>query len=310
LGTCCTGPAAVAARGPSPGTTSTASNAPASPAPVSALRSIRVLRASCRLLSSDRVSSPPTMPLTVLRARSISSVAARTLTSRIRSVIWLVRTKPSTKMTASDSPSVSTTTRNCRERRHARPIARLSAANPRSNGAERRWMRRLELKITATAQRSISGPPPRVEESGPPPSGEESRPPPSGEESRRSGLVSHSSNGQHHLRVLRVFLDLGPQTLDMHVHQTGVRGVPVSPHLFKQHITSKHLPWFACQRHQQVELQRCQGNLLTLPGDLVGGYVDVDVGDRQHLGWLILVAAQPGAHAGNELLGLERLHDV
>jgi hypothetical protein len=76
----------VAARGPSPGTTSTASNAPAKPAPESALRSISVLRANCRLLSSERVSSPPTMPLTVLRARSISSVAARTFTSRMRSV--------------------------------------------------------------------------------------------------------------------------------------------------------------------------------------------------------------------------------
>ena len=42
----------------------------------SALRSMSVLRASCRLLSSERVSSPPTMPLTVVRARSISSVAA------------------------------------------------------------------------------------------------------------------------------------------------------------------------------------------------------------------------------------------
>jgi hypothetical protein len=68
-------------------------------------------------------------------------------------VIWLVSTKPSTKMTASDSPSVNTTTRNCRERFHARPIARLSAPNPRNSGAERRWMRRFERKITATAER-------------------------------------------------------------------------------------------------------------------------------------------------------------
>src|SRR3954454_22349143 len=97
-------------------------------------------------------------------------------------------------------------------------------------------MRLLELQIMATAERSISW---------------------------RSGLVSHSSNSQHHLRVLRIFLDLGPQTLDMHVYQTGVGGVPVPPHLFEQHITSKHLPWFARQRHQQVELQRRQRNLLT-----------------------------------------------
>jgi hypothetical protein len=52
------------------------------------------------------------MPLTVLRARSISSVAARTLTSRVRSVIWLVNTNPKTRITAKDRPSVKDTTRS------------------------------------------------------------------------------------------------------------------------------------------------------------------------------------------------------
>ncbi len=108
-------------------------------------------------------------------------------------------------MTASDKPSVIVTTRSCSERRHASAILRPIAARPRINGADRRWIRRLELKITTTAERL---------------------------KSRRSGLVSHSSNGEHYLRVLRVFLDFGPQTLDMHVHQTGISGVTVTPHLF------------------------------------------------------------------------------
>lgn len=120
----------------------------ASPVPqVGAAREVRVLRANCRLLSSERVSSPPTIPATAVLARSISSVAARTLTSSTRSVIWLVSTKPSTRMTVSDSPSVSTTTRSCRDRRQATPTARLNAFSPRSSGPDRPQrprLRRLE----------------------------------------------------------------------------------------------------------------------------------------------------------------------
>ena len=77
----------VAARGPSPGTISTASNAPASPAPdAGSVFDVNVLRASCRLLSSERVSSPLTIPPTVVRARSICSMPAFTLTSSTRLV--------------------------------------------------------------------------------------------------------------------------------------------------------------------------------------------------------------------------------
>src|SRR5246127_1473235 len=251
LGTWSTGPAVVAARGPSPGTISTASNAPAIPAPeAGAVLDVNVLRASCRLLSSERVSSPLTIPPTVVRALSICSMAALTLTSSTRLVTWLVSTKPSARITANDSPRVSATTRNCSDRRQAMPTARLNAPMPRLMGPERPQrlrVRRREPLITCAP------PPHRVahrdalhrRSAG----------------SRGSGLVTHSSNGQHHSRVLRVLLDLGPQTLDVHVHQTGVRRVTISPHLFEQHITSKPLARFACQRDQQVELQRGQGDL-------------------------------------------------
>lgn len=77
----------VAARGPSPGTISTASKAPAIPAPEAwSVLDVSVLRASCRLLSSERASSPFTIPPTVVRARSICSMAALTLTSSTRLV--------------------------------------------------------------------------------------------------------------------------------------------------------------------------------------------------------------------------------
>ena len=96
-----------------------------------------MLRASCRLLSSERASSPLTIPLTVLRARSICSVAARTLTSSTRLVTWLVSTKPSARITASDIPSVRASTRSCSERRQATPRARLNVPMPRITGPDR-----------------------------------------------------------------------------------------------------------------------------------------------------------------------------
>src|ERR1700761_9101605 len=103
---------------------------------------------------------------------------------------------PSTKITANDIPSVMASTLNCSERRQATPTARLNAPTPRTTGPERPErprMRPLEPKII-------------------------------GGGSRGSGLVSHSSNGQHNGRVLGVFFDLGPQTLDEAMHQTGIRG--------------------------------------------------------------------------------------
>jgi hypothetical protein len=42
----------------------------------------------------------------------------------------------------------------------------------------------------------------------------------------------------------------------------------------------------------------------------VPGHVDVEVADRERLGPLVVAAAQPGPHPGDELLGLERLDDV
>ncbi|SKT38617.1 Uncharacterised protein [Mycobacteroides abscessus subsp. abscessus] len=132
------GPAEVASRGPSPGTSRTASNAPAPPPSEPLLPFSSWLRASSRLLCNDRVSSPPTSSLTMTRARSISSVATRIFDSRMRSVTWLVSTNPRIRMTREDSARLDTTTRTCRERRQVNPTARLSAFSPRTSGADRR----------------------------------------------------------------------------------------------------------------------------------------------------------------------------
>ena len=65
----------------------------------------------------------------------------------------------------------------------------------------------------------------------------------------------------------------------MDVDKSGVGGVPVTPDLFEEHLSSKHLSRFARQRHQQVELQRGERDLLILVSHLVGGHINVDVGD-------------------------------
>ena len=49
---------------------------------------------------------------------------------------------------------------------------------------------------------------------------------------------------------------------------------------------------------------------LVVAGDRVAGDVDGEVADGEALGLGLVVAAQPGAHPGDELLGLERLDDV
>ncbi len=73
-----------------------------------------------------------------------------------------------------------------------RPTQRTKAAKQGPERPQRPLMRRLEPQITCPA----------------PPRGDAVHRRRRG--SRRSGLVSHSSNGEHHLRVLRILFDLGP----------------------------------------------------------------------------------------------------
>ena len=107
-----------------------------------------------------------------------------------------------------------------------------------------------------------------------------------------------------------ILLDLGAQTLNVDVDQTGVGGVAVTPHLLEQDLTGEDLARLARQGDQEVELERGQRDQLVVAGDLVRGHVDDDVGDREQLGRLVLGPAQPCPHASDELLRLERLDDV
>ena len=58
----------------------------------------------------------------------------------------------------------------------------------------------------------------------------------------RSGgacLVSHAAYRDDDFRVLRVFLDLGAESLDVHVDQPCVGRVTVTPDLLKQHFMAQ-----------------------------------------------------------------------
>src|SRR3954451_11590609 len=73
--------------------------------------------------------------------------------------------------------------------------------------------------------------------------------------SRWSRLVAHPAHGEHHLGLLRVALDLGAQSLHVHVDQPGVRRVPIAPDLLQQQLPGEHLARLAREGHQQVELE-------------------------------------------------------
>src|SRR4051812_40278944 len=108
--------------------------------------------------------------------------------------------------------------------------------------------------------------------------------------SRRPGLVTDAAHGEHDLGLLGVALDLGAQPLDVHVDQSGVRGVPVAPHLLEQQLAGEHLPRLAGQRDEQVELERGERDRHPVPGDLVGRDVDLHVADGEVLGLAVLAA--------------------
>lgn len=96
----------------------------------------------------------------------------------------------------------------------------------------------------------------------------------------------------------------------MHVHQAGVGGVAVSPHLLEEDFTGEHLARLARQCDQQVEFEWCERDLLAAAADLVCRNVDHDVGDAQQFGRLLFRTAQASTHSRHQLLRLERLHDV
>src|SRR4051812_118098 len=116
----------------------------------------------------------------------------------------------------------------------------------------------------------------------------------------RTGLVADAADGQHDLRLLGVALDLGPQALDVHVDQPGVRGVPIAPDLLQQQLAGEHLPGLAGQRDEQVELEGGERDGHAVPGHLVRRDVDLHVADREGLRLAVLTTAQLRADPGDQ----------
>src|SRR5215472_3480026 len=98
-----------------------------------------------------------------------------------------------------------------------------------------------------------------------------------------SRLVPNAADRDDDLGVLRVLFDLGPEPLHVHVHQPGVRCVPVAPDLLQEHLAGEDLSRLAGQRDQQVELERREAEGLPVALDGVPGHVDRNVPDLQHL---------------------------
>src|SRR4051812_16505139 len=271
-----------------PASSNTGSNAPAPelatswPLPAELIL-FTALRKRVRTVSGPGL-SPSRSGCTSAALALACRIAAFVFASSSWLVICICSPMPSTKTTAEDSARVLTTTRSCNDRRHSSPNA---SHRRRACSAARRpcWTAGRSSRV----RHVIPGAP---------------------SPSRRTGLVPDAADGQHDLRVLGIALDLGPQPLDVHVHQPGVGGVPVAPDLLQQHLPGEHLARLARQRHQQVELQRRELDRPALAQHLVTGDVDAQVPDRQRLRRLVLGPPQPRPDPRDQLLRLERLDHV
>src|SRR5215471_8542754 len=119
-----------------------------------------------------------------------------------------------------------------------------------------------------------------------------------------SRLVPNAADRYDDLGVLRVFFDLGPEPLHVHVHQPGVRCMPVAPDLLQEHLAGEDLSRLAGQRDQQVELERREAERLAVTLDGVPGHVDRNVPDLQHLRRRLVGPPEPRSDPGDELLRL------
>jgi hypothetical protein len=107
------------------GLASTGSNVPADELTVSVfgVELVSLFSACWRRLrtASAAVFTPCSSRCATATESRVAWIAASSLVSRRRSVIWFCSTMPSTNTTADDSASVLTTTRTCNERRHTSP---------------------------------------------------------------------------------------------------------------------------------------------------------------------------------------------
>jgi hypothetical protein len=98
-----------------------------------------------------------------------------------------------------------------------------------------------------------------------------------------AGLVADTAYRHHDFRVLRISFDLGTKPLHVHVDQSGVGGMAVSPHLLEQYFAAKDLPGPPGQGEQEIKLQRCELDLNSVPLDLMPIDADREIPNPQSL---------------------------
>src|SRR4051794_1314792 len=224
-------------------------------------------------------------------------------------VIWRSSSQPTTPTTIADSSNTETTTRACTERRQTvspRPTSACSDSRGRGGSG-----------AGPAPAGSVGARPAKAPDAGsrdvraalPAPGRPWSR---SGvvDGTAPTGLVADPAHRQHDLGVLGVVLHLGAQPLDVHVDQSGVGGVSVAPHLLEQHLAREHLPRLAGQADEEVELERGEREGRAAAGHRVPRHVDHQVADGERLRRPLREPADARPDPSQQLLRLERLHDV
>ena len=94
--------------------------------------------------------------------------------------------------------------------------------------------------------------------------------------------VADAANRPDQLGLLRVLLDLRPQSLDRGVDEPGVAEVVVVPDELQQELAREHLLGPLRQLEQELELRRGQLELLPLAPSREPGRVDLERWDVDH----------------------------
>src|SRR5216683_2731609 len=87
-------------------------------------------------------------------------------------------------------------------------------------------------------------------------------------------LVANPPNGKDHLRILRILLDFGSETIDMGVDRPIVAFVRVVPDLFKQILSWKYPSRVRGEEPKKIKLFRSEFNLPVSDSDFTFSRID------------------------------------
>ena len=96
----------------------------------------------------------------------------------------------------------------------------------------------------------------------------------------------------------------------MHIDESGIGSMPVSPNLVQQHFAGEDLPWSTSQTRQQIEFEGRQRDHVVTATNNVTGDVDFEVTDREMFDERLRCRTKTCAEPSDKFLRLERLVDV